>query len=87
MKWYIAIEQTYWGRGKSIDEARNAMRKAGGKLRTHLVYEFEMPEGAEPPFIDQMGNSVTAEGSVRKLVAATRKGKAIPADALSAIDN
>lgn len=83
--WYIAMDETFWGRGRSVDDARRELRKAGGKLRTHLVYRFDIKPGEAAPYIDDAGNSVTSSECDRVLVAATRKGVAIPNDALAVL--
>lgn len=75
--WFIAIDRDKWARGDSVEDAQRTLRAAGGKLRTHLVYEFRLPDGAEPPYVNNAGYTVYADGGTRELVVATKNGKAI----------
>ena len=42
---FIAISLGYWGKGNTIDAAKSALRKAGGKSRGCVVWKFtsELP--------------------------------------------
>lgn len=41
---FVAVSQGYWGRGKTIDEARAAMRKSGAKLSAPtILYRSDDP--------------------------------------------
>lgn len=75
-RWYIAVAFQTWGRGRTIDEAKRQLKKAGGKLKTYLVYAFDVVPG-DKPWIDEMGNSVTMPGAVRTLVDAVKNGKPV----------
>jgi len=77
--WYIAVSADAWGRGETMDEAKKQMKKAGGNLRTYLVYRWE--NLTAKPWIDESGCSVTeGPGSKdRKCVHAVKGGKVVPA--------
>lgn len=75
--WYIALSFQYWGRGKTIEEAKRNLKRSGGSFRTMLVYSFAVPQGADAPWIDEMGNSVSDPGTERVLMLATKNGKSV----------
>lgn len=59
MIWFIAMDSSHWGRGKTKAVAQKQLKKAGGSLRTHIVYKFDEPEGKDKPYVDGMGNTVS----------------------------
>jgi len=53
-KWYLAVTQNYWGRGKNIDDAINGMNEArGDDAEKYVVYQT--PPHLEKPYVTEMG--------------------------------
>jgi hypothetical protein len=73
---YIAMSPNYWGKGESVEEAKKELKKAGGTLTQYIV--FQLPEGAEDAFVDQLGTVrwTWAEGAdkTQKTVVVTKRG-------------
>jgi hypothetical protein len=80
--WYIAIDQSHWGRGRTQAAADAQLKQAGGSKKTRLMYMFTLPAGSVPPNIDGMGNTVYAQGGTRTLIAVTRDYKQIPVESV-----
>ena len=77
VSWYVAVSFQRWGRGKSVDEAMKNLKKSGGDSKTYLVYRFDIPEGSDPPYVDESGCTVSPEGCERKTVIAVKNGKPV----------
>ncbi len=53
----IAMVPGYWGKGATLDEAKDNARKAGarGRLNGQWLVK-QLPEGAVDVYVDEMGN-------------------------------
>lgn len=73
-----------WGAGRTVDEAKAAAKKAGGKFRNYYVSKLTQRQGAEgPPCINDMGGLTwwPAEGDRNvQTVEKVAGGKIVPAD-------
>lgn len=50
---FVVIAGHYWGRGDSLDKAKDACRNVGGKLTRYVAYR--LPMGASDPYVSGMG--------------------------------
>ena len=74
--WFLAVSMNSWGRGETVADAERNLRGAGGNTRTMLVYAFDQSDADDPPYVDGMGNTVSACRD-RSIVKATKKGRTI----------
>lgn len=50
---YICMTPEHWGRGDTVEAAKNTTRKHGGRLTQYVVYK--LPDEAIDPFVDDLG--------------------------------
>ncbi len=48
---FLCIVQNYWGRGETIDAAKAQAKKAGGSLKSYVIFESDDPKIS----VDEMG--------------------------------
>ena len=58
---YLAISLNYWGRGKTIEESKAQLKRAGGNLKKCL---FRKIGGDDEAFVDQYGYVNYKQGAV-----------------------
>jgi len=52
--WYIAVSRCYWGRGHTIEEAKEQLFKQGATRREPRIVK-KLPDGAVDPWVDDTG--------------------------------
>lgn len=77
---YIAISADAWGRGDTIEDAKQQLKRAGGNLKTYYVERCEQPADSPNPYVDNYGCTVWTpvdEDGRLVYVEAKKLGKAV----------